>query len=110
VRSEPREDPAACPAIPMDVVENETIFQMDDEEYLQTTEPSAIVEVSDADMCSSSIPNSRSFHHREFYSDTEVDASGSPQNSRPGTPIQSDSEYEISKVNNKVRIANWKSK
>jgi len=40
--------------------------------------------------------HSRSFH-RDFYSDTEVDATCTPQNSRPSTPIQSDSEYEITK-------------
>lgn len=43
------------------------------------------------------LPHSRSFH-RDFYSDTEVDGNCTPQNSRPSTPIQSDSEYEITKI------------
>jgi hypothetical protein len=43
------------------------------------------------------ISHSRSFH-REFFSDTEIDPTNTPPNSRPSTPIQSDSEYEISKV------------
>lgn len=41
--------------------------------------------------------HSRSFH-RDFFSDTEIDPTGTPPNSRPSTPIQSDSEYETSKV------------
>lgn len=41
--------------------------------------------------------HSRSYY-REFFSDTEIDPTNTPPNSRPNTPIQSDSEYEINKV------------
>jgi hypothetical protein len=37
-------------------------------------------------------------YHRDFFSDTEVEATNTPPNSRPSTPIQSDSEYEIKRT------------
>jgi len=68
---------------------NEPIFKMDED-------ISGAVEALNNLDVSSNLQN-RSYH-RDFFSDTEVEATNTPPNSRPGTPIQSDSEYEISKT------------
>ena len=68
----------------------ETMFKMDEE-------LSGLKDALEDVAANQSISQNRSYH-RDFYSDTEVDATSTPQNSRPSTPIQSDSEYELSKV------------
>ena len=79
----------------------EAIFKMD-EDFAKVTEALNSLDLS---VHGTSMSHSRSFH-RDFYSDTEVDATSTPQNSRPSTPIQSDSEYEINK-NQKVRFLSY---
>lgn len=66
---------------------SETIFPMDED-----LSSNALKSLENG-----TISHSRSFH-RDFFSDTEIDPTNTPPNSRPNTPIQSDSEYEISKV------------
>lgn len=68
----------------------ETMFKMDEE-------LSGLQDALEEAAASQTMDRNRSYH-RDFYSDTEVDATSTPRNSRPSTPIQSDSEYEFSKV------------
>lgn len=106
-KSEIKLDNMPLPGLPPSGDTSETIFKMDEDDLSKAVQELGIVQ---QERCSSVIPvspsvvglpHNRSFH-RDFYSDTEVEAN-SPHNSRPSTPIQSDSEYECSKVQ-KVRV------
>jgi len=74
---------------------SETIFKMD-EDLSHVTKAVHELDLEQRSNSVAAIPHNRSFH-RDFYSDTEVEAN-SPHTSRPSTPIQSDSEYECSKA------------
>ncbi|CAL8143784.1 unnamed protein product [Orchesella dallaii] len=79
--------------MPQDV--SETIFKMD-EDLSHVAKAVQELDLEQRNNPVAAIPHNRSFH-RDFFSDTEVEAN-SPHTSRPSTPIQSDSEYECSKV------------
>lgn len=79
----------------------ETIFKMDEDlsQVVKAVEELGIEQERSNSVVppgSAGLPHNRSFH-RDFFSDTEVEAN-TPHTSRPSTPIQSDSEYECSKV------------
>ncbi|CAG7818680.1 unnamed protein product, partial [Allacma fusca] len=87
-------DPTFVPENDNQTETSETMFKMDEELSSDLREALEGLEASGHNQ---SVNLNRSYH-RDFYSDTEVDVSSTPKNSRPSTPIQSDSEYEFSKI------------